>query len=227
MFPAEHMELNNQLHILPHGGGIIAAGLDDQLLLEQAEGAGDDNIPVEFVKQDAGGQEGPVIFQHLHAGQQLFGHAVADDASGFNFRTVAGAHRTAHRHHLGVLQQRAHNFVQGVALQDGVRVDADKVGVGSHIDPHVQRVRLSAVFLGDQRDGDLPCAGFVYRLSRPAGNPALNGPVDRLQAEGVPKDLDGVVGGAVIHHNDLIELIVQCQKGSDGSPARRCGRPGA
>lgn len=210
------MEFHRQLHVLAHGGAVVASGGDDHTLEEQAEGPRDDDIPVEPVKEDPGGQEGAVILQHLHTGQELAGHPVADHPAVLDLRAVAGPHGAAHRNHAGVLQHRADDLLQRVVLEHGVRVQAEEVGVAGHIDPHIQGVRLAAVFLPHQGDGHLVGPGLVDLLLRLAGDAPLDGPLDLPHVKGVPQHLGGVVGGAVIHHHDLIELVVQGQQGTDG-----------
>ena len=50
VLPAKYVQLHHQLHILPHGGGVVASGLDDNALFEQPDGPGNDDASVEFVK---------------------------------------------------------------------------------------------------------------------------------------------------------------------------------
>ena len=154
VFPAEHMQLDHELHILAHGGGVISAGGDDRAFEEQAERTGDDDVAVEFVEQDAGGEKRPVVFQHLHAGQQPARHPVAHHAAVFDLRAVAGAHRPAHGDHIGILEHGTHDFFQRIVLQHRIRIQTEKIRVTGYVDAHIERIRLAAVFLANQRDGN-------------------------------------------------------------------------
>ena len=71
VLPAKDVQPDHQLHVLPHGVECVTPRLDDHALFEQAEGAGDDDAAVEFIQHDPGGQEGAVVLQHLHTGQEV------------------------------------------------------------------------------------------------------------------------------------------------------------
>ena len=60
---AEHIavELHDELHILADAARGVAAGLDDRLLVEGAESAGDDEQHAHFVKADTAGEKGAEI----------------------------------------------------------------------------------------------------------------------------------------------------------------------
>ena len=210
------MEFDHQLHILSHGGGIVAPRVDDRTLFEQAKGAGNDDAAVEPVKQDPGRQEGAIILQHLHTGQDLPGHPVGNDPPVLNLSAVAGADSAAHRHHVPIFDDRPHDLLQGVVLQHRVGVHAHKVGVSGGVDPHVQCVGFAAVFLADQRDRHFIGPGLKNSQFRLAGNHTMDGAGNLLHPEGLPEDPGGIVPGAIVHNNDLIQPVFQVQQRADG-----------
>ena len=180
---AEDMQLDDQLHILAHRVMVIPARVDHQIFLEQAERAGDNDVAVELIEQDARCQKGTVVFEHLHAGDQIVRHAVADHMALLDLRAVAGADRAADCNDVVALQNGAHDLFQRVALQHGVCVDAQEIREVGCVDAHVQRVRLAAVALADQRDRDLVAAGFIDRFLRLAVDAPLDRTVDLAHAE--------------------------------------------
>ena len=216
VLPAEDVEPDHQLHVLPHRAGVVAPGADDHALFEQAKGPRDDDTAVETVEKDAGGQKGALIFQHLHAGQDPVGHVVADHLAVFDLRSVAGPHRAPHRHHMVVLQHRPDDLLQGIALEHRVGVHTEEVGIAGGVDAHVQGVGLAAVALADEGDGDLAGPGLKDGLSLLAWDLPLDGPVDLPHLKGPAQDLRRSIGGAVVHHDDLVEPVMQGQQGADG-----------
>ena len=206
---AVFVQLDHQLHILAHGLVVVAAHGDDRVLFEQSERAGNDERAVEAVKEDARGEEGAVILQHLHESEDAARQAVAFDAPVFQLHVIRDAHDAAHRHHLAVLQHRLGDAAQRVVLQHGVRVHADEVGKGRGVDAHVQRVCLAAVFLADERERHLLHARFVDTFLPPALDPAADGTVDNVHIERLGKHLGGRVARTVVHHDDLIGAVVE------------------
>lgn len=99
-----------------------------------------------------------------------------------------------------------------IVLQDGIRVHADKIREAGGVDAHVQGVGLAAVFLADQRQRDLVAPALVNGLLPLAGNAPVDGPLDPVQVKGLRQHPDGVAGGAVVHHDDLIGPIIQRQQ---------------
>lgn len=87
--------------------------------------------------------------------------------------------------------------------------------VAGGVDAHVEGVGLAAVFLTDQGEGHLQVGGLEDGLFRLAGHHPVDGPGDLLHAEGLHQD-GGPVGGAVVHHDDLVELVLQTEQGTDG-----------
>ena len=52
------MQLDHKLHVLALGIVIVPSGRDHGILLEQAEGAGNDEVTAEAVEQKPGSQKG-------------------------------------------------------------------------------------------------------------------------------------------------------------------------
>ena len=64
--------------------------------------------------------------------------------------TVGNAHQSADRDYLIAFQQRPHRVFQRIPLKQGIRVHTDKIRETGSVNPHVQRISLTAVFLDDQ-----------------------------------------------------------------------------
>ena len=98
------VEFHNEFHILSHAAHVIAAHIDNRVFFKEAEGSGYNKVGVEFVQQDAGSQEGPLIFQHLESRRQTLGQAQLYQFPIFKNAVVGNSNHAAHRHHVAVLQ---------------------------------------------------------------------------------------------------------------------------
>ena len=206
---AVFVQLDHQLHILAHGLVVVAAHGDDRVLFEQSERAGNDERAVEAVKEDARGEEGAVVLQHLHESEDAARQAVAFDTPVFQLHIVGDAHDAAHRHHLAVLQHRLGDAAQRVVLQYGVRVHADKVREICGVDAHVQRVCLAAVLFSDERHRYLLCACLIDVFLALTVDLPANGPVNKVHIKCLGQHLRGAVLRTVVHHDDLIGAVVE------------------
>ena len=213
---AVFVQLDHQLHILAHGLVVVAAHGDDRVLFEQSERAGNDERAVEAVKEDARGEEGAVVLQHLHESEDAARQAVAFDAPVFQLNIVGDADDAANRHHIAVFQYRLGDAAQRVVLQNGVRVHADKVREICGVDAHVQRVCLAAVLFSDERHRYLLCACLIDVFLALTVDLPANGPVNKVHIKCLGQHLRGAVLRSVVHHDDLIGAVFQRQQRAHG-----------
>ena len=81
------------------------------------------------------------------------------------------------------------------------------------VNTRVQRIAFSTVFFTQQRQPDLGVRGLIDGLNRFAGDTQPNGTADLLHMKVVNQHPAGIVAGAIVYYDHLIELIVQLQQG--------------
>lgn len=140
---------DHQLHVFTDCVVKIAACSDDGVAAEEAERAGDDEVPAEPVPGQAPKQKCPQVLDCLKAGQRIARHAHLDHSAVGDLRPVRDADRAAGCQDVVGADERPHQTPQRVPLDDRVRVDgADEISV-RQIEPGVQRIRLPAILLVD------------------------------------------------------------------------------
>ena len=162
------------IHILRHGGAVVATGADGDLGVEQAEAARDVGQRVEARPAQLADEERAQILQLLEAGQDAPQHGQVDQTlvlvgdghltlHPVDVAVVAHQHRGADADHgLVAIDDQPHHTVEGHGVDDAVGIGADKIRGLAHIDAGIRAVGLaSAVHLA--HDGEVGEA-FVFGL---------------------------------------------------------------
>ena len=137
----------HQLHVLADRSVQVAAGDQDGLLLEQPEGARDDQVAPQAVPAEPAEQERPQVLHVLHPGQPGPGSARRHDPPLPHLGPVDDPDRAPHRQAVGAVDERADHPQQCVVLDDRVGVDGADQVARADVEPGVERVGLAAVVL--------------------------------------------------------------------------------
>ena len=141
------VQADDEFHVLADDVFPVAADLDDRLLFEEAESAGNHQKAIKHAQSHAARQEGPEIFKNLKVDQPFSGGSDRQRLAGVEVAAVGDADEPAGGHHLGVgFHKRMDDAQKGLALQEGIGIDAANQGIGADVDAGVQGVRLAAVF---------------------------------------------------------------------------------
>ena len=205
------VELDHQFHVLADAAGRIAPCVDDELLVERPEGAGNDEQHAHLVKTDAPRQESPQILVRLQHQQRLVGQVDLPQFSVHDLAAAGDADDAAHRHAFRVDHEGIDDLGQRGFLQDGVRVDGHEHRIHGDVDPCVQGVCLPSVFLVHYDQvrilrRTVQCADFLR------GNGALVGLVDLDQMERILQQFQRIVFRAVVDDDDFVMSEIQGQE---------------
>ncbi|MPM26638.1 hypothetical protein SDC9_73142 [bioreactor metagenome] len=199
----ELMQLDHQLHILADAIASVAARFDDGGLVECAERAGDDEQHAHHVEADSTGQKRAQVFSGLQRNNGILRKPNFLELAVFNFATAADADDAADGDAGRVADKRVDDFDERALLENGVRVDGNDNRVGSDVDARVESVGFAAVLLieNDQffiHRGTVDFQDF-FRDKR-----LFIWLAERKQLERVDEQLERVVLGAVVDHDDFV-----------------------
>ncbi|MNY24486.1 hypothetical protein D3C86_1582040 [compost metagenome] len=143
------VQTDDELHVLADRVGTVAARLDHPLLVEQAEGARDDQQGIQRSPAEPPEEERAQVLDDLEQGQGVGRKARLHEETTLHLATVRDADRAARRDRRRVLEEGLHRFSQAVSLKDGVRVHRAEERVAGPVDAGVQGIRLAAILLVD------------------------------------------------------------------------------
>lgn len=116
-------EAEDELHIFPDRPDVVPADLDERILAEHAEGAGDEEQAADAAPGHPAGDEGAHVLDHLHGGQQAAWCGDPGHAAVVHRAAVDDAHRAAHGDRLaGSFEEGPHRAQQRVLFEHGVGI---------------------------------------------------------------------------------------------------------
>ena len=143
------MQAHDQFHVLADHVGAEAAGGDHRLAVEYAEGARDDQEPVDRAPAKASAEECAQVLDHLHERERILRQPDLLDHAAAHLAAIDDAYRAAAGDRARVLEERPHDVLEAAHLQHRVRVAAIEDRVARGVQAGIGGIRLAAVLLVD------------------------------------------------------------------------------
>ena len=214
------VDANDELHVFADRLRVESADIDQRRASEHAERTGHDQDGAQRLPSHATEEKRTQVLDDLHECQRisrqrhLLEKAVAQRAA------VGDTDSAACRHCFRILEKGAYRAPQGVALEHAVRIDDRDQRIAADVDAGVGRVGFGAtVFLVD--DAQIAVArGPIGRPDLPTGDLLAVGLGVRVELKPRDELIEGVVGRAVVDHDNLEVRVLELQECLDGSHDR-------